>query len=787
MNIRNLMVRRLSLAASALLCCAANLPAQTPPAITTQPANQTAPPGTNVTFSVAVAGTGPFTYQWQFNGANIPNNIITTVAGNGTYGFTGGGGAATSAELSSPNGVALDAAGNVFIADTYNQRIRKVDSRGIITTVAGNGALGYSGDGGAATNARLCAPTGASLDASGNLYIADAGNGRIRKVSAGGTITTVAGGGTASRLGDGGAATKASLNMPAGVALDATGNMYIVDEDNNRMRKVDTNGIITTVAGNGTAGFSGDGGAATNASLIYPGGVAVDAAGNLYIADSGNNRIRKVDTNGMITTVAGNGTAGFSGDGGAATNASLYVPLGLALDAFGNLYVADRDNQLIRKVDTNGLITTVAGKGAAGYSGDGGAPTNASLSSPFGVAVDAIGNLYIADTSNYRIRKALLYSGYPALTLLNVGVSNAGNYSVVISNAYGCVTSAMATLTVQAPPVITLQPINQTAVAGSSPAFSVAVAGSGPFGYLLYFGGADLLQSGTNSTFTLPAVSGTDAGNYTVVVTNAWGSVTSRVVTLTVGDPPSVAAAPASRTVLAGSNVNWSVTAGGTGPFSYVWQLNGTNFLANIITTVVGCGSNSYSGDGGTATNAGLPSPVSVVFDATGNLYIAEANYHRVRKVDTNGLVTTVAGTGTGGYSGDGGLATNAGLYYAEGLAMDAAGNLFIADEGNNRIRKVDANGIITTVAGNGTEGYSGDGSAATNAWLYYPLGVSFDACGNLYIADSGNARIRKVDTSGTITTVAGGGTANQLGDGGGATSARLKMPSLDFHGKELA
>jgi sugar lactone lactonase YvrE len=407
-------------------------------------------PGANVTFQVAVAGTGPFTYQWQFNGANFPNNIITTVAGNGTGSYAGEGGAATNASMASPLGVALDAGGNLYIADESNNCVRKLDTKGVITTVAGNRTIGYSGDGGKAINARMAHPFDVVLDAAGNLYLADEGlaNSRIRKVDTNGIITTFAGNGMAGYSGDGGAATSASLGQPVGLALDAFGNLYIADNSNERVRKVNPNGIITTVAGNGTSGYSGDGGAATSASFNTLRGVAVDAAGSLYIADPGNNRVRKVARNGIITTVAGNGSRGYSGDGGAATKAALNRPEGLGLDAAGNLYIADTQNNRIRKVDTTGIIATVAGTGVAGYSGDGGAATSALLNSPCRVALDASGNLYLSDGSNNRIRE-VHFAGDPTLTLTNVSAKRAGNYRVVISTPYGRVTSAVAALTVK--------------------------------------------------------------------------------------------------------------------------------------------------------------------------------------------------------------------------------------------------------------------------------------------------------------------------------------------------
>jgi len=342
--------------------------------------------------------------------ASAATGDIETIAGNGSFGYSGDGGPATSAALRNPYGVALDNAGNLYIADTFNNRIRRVDATtGIITTVAGTGVAGYAGDGGPAINARLNAPVDVALDAGGNLYIADYVNHRIRRVDAStGIITTVAGTGVAGYSGDGGLANSAWLSYPSGMAFDAGGNLYIADLNNNRVRRVaGGTGIITTVAGNGTAGYSGDGGPATNAWLFGPAGVALDAGGNLYIADLANHRIRRVDGGtGIITTVAGDGTGSYGGDGGPATSAQLNAPYSVALDAGGNLYLADSNNHRIRRVDGGtGIITTVAGDGTGSYGGDGGPAINAQLNTPRSVTLDSFGNLVIGDTGNYRIRR----------------------------------------------------------------------------------------------------------------------------------------------------------------------------------------------------------------------------------------------------------------------------------------------------------------------------------------------------------------------------------------------
>ncbi|MCZ6750920.1 MAG: hypothetical protein O7E51_03730 [Acidobacteria bacterium] len=576
--------------------------------------------------------------------------ILTVAAGNGFFGTSGDGGPARNASLSGPSAVALDAAGNLYIAVPGPSLIRKVSPGGIITTVAGNGEFDFSGDGGPATSASLNDPKGLAVDAAGNLYIADEENHRIRKVSPDGIITTVVGNGTrtgvidgeggdpADDLGDGGPATSASLNSPSGVAVDAAGNLYIADSDNDRVRKVSPDGIITTVAGNGNSAFSGDGGPATSASLSSPAGVAVDAAGNLYIADFANDRARKVSLDGIISTVAGNGLFKFAGDGGPATSASLHNPSSVAADTAGNVYIADEFNQRIRKISSGGIITTVAGTGERVFSGDGGQATSVSVASPKGVAVDAAGNFYIADTDNGRIRK---------VTPDGILTTVAGGGEIFPGNGDG-------------------------------------------------------------------------------------GPATSARLDSAVG-------------VAVDTAGNLYIAERGSGRIRKV-------SFEGIITTVAGNGTFGFSGDGGPATSAQLDFPVDVAVDTAGNLYIADLGNHRIRKVSPGGIITTVAGNGVDDFSGDGGPATSASLNEPSGVAVDAAGNLFINDRSNERIRKVNSSGIITTVAGGG--GDSGDGGPATSANFGFPLDVAVDAAGNLYIADAGSDRIRKVLATGSSFSV---------------------------------
>ena len=345
----------------------------------------------------------PVMFCFLTTGPALSQGNIATIAGNGSQAFSGDGGLAASAGLNHPRGLAVDSSGNVYISDVDNHRIRRVSPSGMISTIAGNGATGDSGDGGQAVNASLSDVTGLALDDAGNLYIADAGNRRVRKVTPSGIISTVAGTGVQGFSGDGGPATNAQLNRPTSVLFSA-GNLYIADSSNQRIRKVSSNGTITTLAGNGVAGFSGDGGFGTSASLDFPLGIAMDSAGALYVADGNNNRIRRVSPNGVITTAAGDGVGRFAGEQVPATSASLNIPEGVAVDGAGNLLIADSGNNRIRKIDSSGLISTVAGTGVDGFSGDGGPATQAMLSLPWGLTTNAAGSIYIADRVNNRVR-----------------------------------------------------------------------------------------------------------------------------------------------------------------------------------------------------------------------------------------------------------------------------------------------------------------------------------------------------------------------------------------------
>ncbi|MFZ0962437.1 MAG: choice-of-anchor D domain-containing protein [Terriglobia bacterium] len=646
--------------------------------------------------------------------------IITTFAGGGPNSST-----ALVAEIS-PAAVAVDAHGNIFIAGESMDQVFKVDPAGNFSVVAGNGTAGFGGDGGPASLAILSTPSGVALDTQGNLFIADESNQRIRRVDAAtGIITTVVGSGQLGFSGDGGPAISAKMYNPISVAVDEQGNLFISDNFNWRIRRVDAaTGTITTVAGNGQNTYSGDGGPATAAGLTDPLGVAVDAQGNLFIADW--NFIRRVDAaTGIITTYAGSSSAQSLGDGGPASTASLSGPWGVAVDAQGDLFIADSGNGRIRRVDAaTQIINTVAGTFPGPPGGDGGPATSASITNPEGVAVDSQGDLFIADFGSGRIR------GVDGISGIITTVAGGGS-----GGDGGPATSA-----------VLLYPAG------------VAIDGSGNVFIVDFFSQRIRRVDATSDIIT------TAAGNGIVGYTGDGGPATSA----SFGYPYGVAADAQGNLFIADTNNN---------------RIRRVDAVTGIITTVAGGGQYNNLGDGGPATSAFLGGPYSVALDAQGNLFIGDPGDNRVRRVDAlTGIMTTVAGNGTAGFSGDGGPATSASLNLGifGGVALDAEGNLFIADCYNNRIRRVDgATGIITTVAGTGESSSTGDGGPATSGTTGFPGNVAVDAQGNVFIAET---RIRRVDrVTGIITSVAGNGSlndgngsANFGGDGGPATGASL-------------
>ncbi len=637
---------------------------------------------------------------------------IVTIAGQGGVGYNADGVPGTIAQLNFPTSVISDTSGDIYIADQFNNRIRKVNASGVISTFAGTGALGFSGDGGPASMARLYAPYSLAINARQEIFVLDRFNQRIRKISTSGIITTFAGNGSAGFSGDGGLATAAKINNATGICLDVAGNMYVADLDNQRIRKINTSGNISTVAGTGSAGFSGDGGAATSATMNGPMGV-VAVSGNIYFSDCNNNRIRKISATGVISTFSGSGS-GFSGDGGPASAAHLSGPTGMSVDTLGNIFWAERDNHRIRKVDTAGIISTVAGNSNKTYNGDGIPATAAAatLFEPHGVFADRKGNILIADTWNGRLRKV-----------------DTGKYL--------------------------------TSLAGMGhPGYS---GDGGPATAGQIFSPVGIRADRSGNVFI------TDKDNYRIRKRSPSG-----IISTYAGDGSSSAHGDGGQATAAGITLLSGIALDRKGNL-YICQGAGSIRkvdTSGIITTYAGRGS-GFSGDGGPATAAYM-APNGLAVDKYGNLYINDQNNYRIRKVDTTGIINTIAGTGTNGYSGDGGQATAANIQTKQ-IDVDTNGNIYLCE--GARIRKISPSGIINTVAGNGILGFSGDGGSALTAKINAATGVAVDDAGNIYIADFENNRVRKVDVGGTISTIAGNGSYAFTGDGGPASVAGFYHP----------
>jgi sugar lactone lactonase YvrE len=702
-----------------------------------------------------------------FNPPAAPTSIIITYAGNGINGYSGNGGPAINASFSGINKVIFDSNGNMYEADGGNHVVRKITPAGIVSTFAGTGSAGDSGDTGPANFAQLNNPVGLALDGNGNLYIGEYGGARIRKVVLlTGIITTIAGGNGTGYSGDSGMATAAQLDHPLGIASDAAGNIYIADQASQRIRKVSTSGIITTVAGNGGAGFLGDGGPATDTTLYNPTDVALDSTGTiLFIVDQYNQRIRKVDANGNISTVAGNGNGGYCCDGGPATSAQLYYPVGIAVDSAGNLYIGDIDDQRIRKVNTLGIMSTIAGGNGQGYNGDGELATSAQLNQPQWLTVGPGGNIYFGDTSNFRVRAIVpaVTSSTPAV-LSSITPSSAevggGAFTLTVNGsnfAEGAVVQWNGAAR-------TTNYISSTKLLATINAFDIASLGTQPVTVLNPGSG-----SASNSRpFNIIAVPTPPTTLIITTVGNgiaAYAGDTGAALFASINNPQGLAYDQAGNLYIAdcNNNVVRKVTTGGT------------------ITTFAGTGTAGYNQDGIPATSSELHCPVGLAFDVNQNLYIADNGNFRIRQVTPGGIILTVAGTGANSFGGDNGPATSAQMSGPQGVALDSAGNLYFSDYSNYRVRKVVIGGNITTFAGTGAGGFEGDGGPAITSTLDHPLGLAFDSVGNLYIADSYNMRVRKVDLNGNMSTVAGNGGSSFGGDGGPATSAQLSYPNGVF------
>jgi sugar lactone lactonase YvrE len=596
------------------------------------------------------------------------DGTISSVAGNGTSGYSGDGGPAVLAQINGDASIAVSSAGNLYISDTYNRVVRKVGPDGIIRTIAGTGAEGSEGDGGPAVSASLGLGGGIAVDNRENVYVATA-DGRIRRITADGKIDTFAGVGATGFSGDGGPATKARIGAFS-VASDPDGSLYVLEPF--RIRKVTLDGVINTIAGTGSPGPAndGNGGPAIRARIGIAQHATADSQGGLYIAESSANTIRHIRNDGIIESVAGTGAPGWSGDDGPARQATLNWPQDVVVGPDGSLFIAELTNSVIRRIAPDGAISTYAGRFRDG--GDGGLAADAVLNGPAGVAIDGGGNIFVSETLAGRIRK----------------IARSG---MMISRIAGT---------------------GQLGRPATGAALSV-----------------DLAQPGALATDT--------AGNVYFI----------------------------------DSSVVWKLTADGQ------------------MSRLAGTGQAGFSGEGGPAVLATLGSPQGLAVDSSGNVFIADTTNNVIREVGHDGLIRTVAGNRTAGFSGNGGPAMSAQLRAPRGIAFDRNGNLYIADYGNRRIRKVSADGTIITVAGNGTlsllkNGWPdprGDGGLAINAQLLGPGSVAVDDSGNLFIGEQDYAfyygnRIRRVTPDGIIDTIAGTGDYGYSGDGGMARNAQLHL-----------
>jgi len=596
----------------------------------------------------------------------------------------------------------IDGSGYIYFAVRDEHVIRKLDpATADITTVAGTGSMGDSGDGGLATSAELNRPRGIAVDSNGDLYIADTGNHKVKKVTAAtGIITTIAGTGTAGYSGDSGPPASAALNSPHAVVLYG-GDVFIADTGNHCVREIDTSqGKIGTNAGTcELAGSAGDGAKAVNAELNTPMDIVFNAGGDYFIADSGNHRVRKVrnDSNRHITTIAGTGFAGDPDGGGLGTSATLRRPCGVAASG-DHVYIADTDNHVIRKLTPvtpsyDGDISTVGGTGSVGYSGDGGQATSASLDKPVGIGVDSSGRLAVADSNNTVIRRIVEGGTVSSLfTSGGIGLNTPGQMALATSgNLY-------------------VADAENHQVRKVTPAGTVSiVAGTGSAGYDVTDDGADATDALLNSPKGI-AVDGSenlyisDTGNHCI------------------------------RKV--------------------------TNSTGNISTIAGTCEQNGDTGNGGAATSAKLDSPEGIYIDDSGNIYVADTVNCWIRKFTEGGNIDRYAGADSGGHvcgSSATALALTTQLQDPQDFSMDSNGNGYIADTGNSKIWKVDGSGNISVVAGTGTAGYTGDGALAVNAQIDSPSSVFLDSSDNLYFTDVNQHVVRAVSTHNDyIYTLAG-------------------------------
>lgn len=629
-------------------------------------------------------------------------HVISTLAGSGLPPVGSTNGTGTAASFNSPSGVAIDSSGNVYVADQSNHKIRKITAAGEVSTFAGSDASGSTD--GPGTVASFWGPSAVAVDVSGNVYVADSINNKIRKITSAGVVSTLAGSGSVGSTNATGAA--ASFNGPKGVAVDSSGNVYVADSSNHKIRKITAAGVVSTLAGSGSVGSANATGAA--ASFNRPSGVTVDSSGNIYVADFSNQKIRKITATGVVSTFAGSGSVGNANATGAA--ASFNYPFTVAVDSSSNVYVADTYNHMIRKITAAGVVSTLA----------------ESFNYPSGVAVDNSGNVYVGDSSSNQIRKITVAGVVTTLA----GIVSADGLGAIAGfhNPYGLTVDASGNVYVADTANHKIRKIDSVGVVST-------LAGSGNIGSADGTGAAASFFSPTGVVVnSMGEVYVADRNNHKIRKITPAGVVTTLAGSGNIGSADGAKAAASfyfPNGITMDSNGNIYVADRSNHKIRKITSAGAVSTLA---------GSGTQGGANGTGPTASFYSPCGVAVDGSGNVYVADEYNHRIRKITATGLVSTLAGTGSAG-SADG-TGISASFNYPTGLSVNSSGDVYVADQRNHKIRKITSTGVVTTLAGTGNKG-SADGASAT-ASFNFPNGIALDSSGNVYVVDTSNHKIRK-------------------------------------------